>query len=376
MKEEQIYLYSTPEGINLIEGYKMPPVYHSEDWYKKYSESHNHASPKLSYQADLQAAKESSVPIQDQERAKKMIELLLYEKRKELTFQDISSLDVMANVIYGPFTVGYEIKTMLSHGWVPSYNDPDNINGHPNAEPMEVAILYEEAQQETLVDQLAEAKARIAYLEGLINSPEINSFIEGVKIESTHQTERWGLQEEYMPGHFVMVANKLLGKMCVDIWDGKTDKFKHHCIALAAVMFNVHRQIDKKGTATNYCFYGSDQKVAILYDDTPEKEELLSIIKKKSDQRDAEDKARNPTHEQMMVTAGVPEKEPQEVSITVSQSAIPKNARLVEAYETEHRIIVMFASGEEIPEDHNCDRMGCGSFSHVKYILTKPDSSK
>ena len=59
------------------------------------------------------------------------------------------------------------------------------------------------------------------------------------------------------------------------------------------------------------------------------------------------------------------------VSIRVPQSAIPKNAALVEAYESENRIIVMFGN-EEIPESHSCDEMGCGSFSHVKYILPKP----
>lgn len=58
--------------------------------------------------------------------------------------------------------------------------------------------------------------------------------------------------------------------------------------------------------------------------------------------------------------------------IEVAKNLIPTNAKLVEAYETNHRIIVMFGS-EDLPEDHNCDQMGCGSFSHVKYILTKPD---
>jgi hypothetical protein len=59
------------------------------------------------------------------------------------------------------------------------------------------------------------------------------------------------------------------------------------------------------------------------------------------------------------------------VSIKVPLRLIPKNARLIEAYETERKIIVMFGN-EEIPESHSCDEMGCGSFSHVKYILPKP----
>lgn len=68
-----------------------------------------------------------------------------------------------------------------------------------------------------------------------------------------------------------------------------------------------------------------------------------------------------------------PVKESQVATISVHKSLIPKNSELVEAYETTHRIIVMFQPGEEIPENHDCDQTGCGSFSHVKYIFTKPD---
>lgn len=36
---------------------------------------------------------------------------------------------------------GYETKEILSNGWIPSYNDPDNRGFAPNAEPETVAIL-------------------------------------------------------------------------------------------------------------------------------------------------------------------------------------------------------------------------------------------
>lgn len=57
--------------------------------------------------------------------------------------------------------------------------------------------------------------------------------------------------------------------------------------------------------------------------------------------------------------------------IHVPKYVIPAGAKLVEAYETSTRIVVMFGD-EDIPEDHNCDQMGCGSFSHVKYVFVKP----
>jgi hypothetical protein len=49
-----------------------------------------------------------------------------------------------------------EVIEVLSPGWVPTYNDPDNSGGHPNAEPMLVARLLpytpdpekEESQEE------------------------------------------------------------------------------------------------------------------------------------------------------------------------------------------------------------------------------------
>lgn len=101
------------------------------------------------YRAALQAAKASSVPIQDQERAKKMIELLLYEKRKELTFQDISSLDVMANVIYGPFTVEYRIQ-----GKHTSECAFSRTPWKCTCDPEPVAILYDDTPEKERPDYI------------------------------------------------------------------------------------------------------------------------------------------------------------------------------------------------------------------------------
>ena len=58
--------------------------------------------------------------------------------------------------------------------------------------------------------------------------------------------------------------------------------------------------------------------------------------------------------------------------IEVIKSTIPKGTKLVEAYETHSAVVVMYGRGEPISDEHNCDEMGCGSLSHVKYILSKP----
>lgn len=58
------------------------------------------------------------------------------------------------------------------------------------------------------------------------------------------------------------------------------------------------------------------------------------------------------------------------IKIEIRTDSIPKGAKLVEGYETEHSIIIMYDCLP--PDDHCCDQMGCGSFSHVKYRFTKP----
>lgn len=88
-------------------------------------------------------------------------------------------------------------------------------------------------------------------LEALINSPEVNNFLEGVKIEAAHQTEKWGSEDEENkpPHHYILVFSKLLGKLAQAIFDGNTEKFKHHLITMAAACHNCHRQISKEGTS-------------------------------------------------------------------------------------------------------------------------------
>lgn len=69
--------------------------------------------------------------------------------------------------------------------------------------------------------------------------------------------------------------------------------------------------------------------------------------------------------------------------IRVPKVCIPQGAKLVEAYETETEIIVCGdppSEPEGLTEEqyskwyetsHNCDAMGCGTFSHVLYRFKK-----
>lgn len=101
-----------------------------------------------------------------------------------------------------------------------------------------------------------EATVRLQYLEKLISNPEIENFIEGLRIESAHQTDKWGQREEESkwPQDYALVLDKLKGKQALAIWDYDKEKYKHHLITMSAVCHNIHRQIEKEGTALNQYF--------------------------------------------------------------------------------------------------------------------------
>lgn len=60
----------------------------------------------------------------------------------------------------------------------------------------------------------------------------------------------------------------------------------------------------------------------------------------------------------------------------VPRDQVPENATPVEAYETATHWIILGTPSEEEDENspryHDCDTMGCGTFSHVIARLPKP----
>lgn len=177
MTEKQWYAYSTPSGpINLIEGMPVHPnerikierngsdiqvvkdgnlvvwsVDARADDYA-YSNAENYAHRLKvqllkEYESTLQAAKASSVPIQDQEKAKRMI-------MQWLNDQPLGQGMIERDRVHGPFTVEYRIEDACAHDSCPV----DGMCEHCK-EPVKIAILYDytpekEESQETLLNEL------------------------------------------------------------------------------------------------------------------------------------------------------------------------------------------------------------------------------
>ena len=100
---------------------------------------------------------------------------------------------------------------------------------------------------------------KLKKLEDLINSPELEDFLEGVKLESTHQTLKWGNNNEKMkyPHDFSNVLTYLHGKLIKAVFDNDLEKYKHHLITISAVCYNAHKQIKNDGSNTEKYFHNT-----------------------------------------------------------------------------------------------------------------------
>lgn len=79
-------------------------------------------------------------------------------------------------------------------------------------------------------------------LRELLNRPEINDFLAGVKIEAAHQLTRWGIEQDRTKGaeEWFWVVGYLAGKALHSQRIGDDGKFLHHLITAAAVLANWH----------------------------------------------------------------------------------------------------------------------------------------
>lgn len=99
-------------------------------------------------------------------------------------------------------------------------------------------------------DALRGAAAELRRLDALINNPETESFVEGIRLEAAHQEERWGAEhdEGKEPHDWYWLVGHLAGKALMACITGDRDKALHHLITTAAALANWHRKILGSGT--------------------------------------------------------------------------------------------------------------------------------
>lgn len=98
-------------------------------------------------------------------------------------------------------------------------------------------------------------------LRTLINTPEIEDFLQGVRLEAAHQVERWGSAHDRAKSaeNWYWLVGYLGGKALRSTITGDRDKALHHCISSAAALMNWHGAIrlDESGAGI-----GKDEDIA------------------------------------------------------------------------------------------------------------------
>lgn len=94
---------------------------------------------------------------------------------------------------------------------------------------------------------IVEALERGNRLSELVNSPEIEDFIRGLKLEAVHQVEKWGDAHDRGKSaeNWFWLVGYLAGKCLRSVITGKREKALHHTISTAAACLNWHSAIKR-----------------------------------------------------------------------------------------------------------------------------------
>ena len=94
-------------------------------------------------------------------------------------------------------------------------------------------------------------RGAIEYLTRQLNTPEVEDFSRGVRLEAAHQRERWGSEhdEGKSPFDWFWLVGYLAQKAAAAAVAGDIEKAKHHTISTAAAMANWHLALTGKDTA-------------------------------------------------------------------------------------------------------------------------------
>lgn len=140
-----IYLYVTPSGsVNLIEGDKIPIGERKTCGGKGFCCDYNTPCQSLEYEKHLQAAKASSVPVDDQERAVKIVQESIMGTGKGENSINPYGLVLPTDRVYGPFDIGYKKGLKCKQEGKPTCTSSANCTCSVADGLAEVAILLPE----------------------------------------------------------------------------------------------------------------------------------------------------------------------------------------------------------------------------------------
>lgn len=99
-------------------------------------------------------------------------------------------------------------------------------------------------------EKTTELAREVIRLHDLVNSPELEDFLKGVRLEAAHQVERWGdaHDREKSAEHWFWLVGYLAGKALRAAINGDREKGLHHCISSAAALLNWHSAIKRDTT--------------------------------------------------------------------------------------------------------------------------------
>jgi hypothetical protein len=98
---------------------------------------------------------------------------------------------------------------------------------------------------------LEDQAAEIARLKGLLDTPSIDNFLDGVRLEAAHQTERWSVahDEGKAAQDWFWLLGFLAGKALQSALRGEHEKALHHTVSSAAALMNWHLHLKGERTA-------------------------------------------------------------------------------------------------------------------------------
>lgn len=105
-------------------------------------------------------------------------------------------------------------------------------------------------------------ESEVTRLNALVNSPEVEDFLKGTRLEAAHQIEKWGDAHDRGKSseNWYWLVGYLAGKALRASITGDRTKALHHCISSAAALLNWHSAIKRDTTGVGI---GEDQDMQI-----------------------------------------------------------------------------------------------------------------